>query len=96
MMLTPVLEEPAKLYVTEAHILYCHHDAELKVEHASKASGKTQMKKKKRSKKKYTALNDMRSLAETLGDFGHHDSLAMKVTTVKSSKQRDRIVYVFF
>mmetsp|Transcript_9194 Transcript_9194/g.18243 ORF Transcript_9194/g.18243 Transcript_9194/m.18243 type:complete len:126 (+) Transcript_9194:91-468(+) len=68
----------------------------LKVEHASKTSGKTQMKKKKRNKKKYTALNDMKSLAETLGDFGQHDSLAMKVTTVKTAKQRDRILYVFF
>ncbi|KAI8105295.1 hypothetical protein M9435_000462 [Picochlorum sp. BPE23] len=64
----------------------------LKVEHASNASGKTQMKKKKRNKKKYTALNDMKSLAETLGDFGQHDSLAMKVTTVKTAKQRDRIL----
>jgi hypothetical protein len=53
------------------------------------------MKKKKRNKKKYTALNDMKSLAETLGDFGQHDSLAMKVTTVKTAKQRDRILYVF-
>eukprot|EP00889_Picochlorum_renovo_P001975 jgi/Picre1/29005/NNA_004399.t1 len=47
---------------------------------------------KKRNKKKYTALNDMKSLAETLGDFGQHDSLAMKVTTVKTAKQRDRIL----
>ena len=80
-----------------SHIIctYYHHDAELKVEHASKTSGKTQMKKKKRNKKKYTALNDMKSLAETLGDFGQHDSLAMKVTTVKTAKQRDRILYVF-
>jgi hypothetical protein len=66
----------------------------LKVDHAIKSSTKTQLKKKKKNKKKYTALNDMKSLAETLGDFGHHDSLAMKVTTVKTAKQRDRILYV--
>ena len=69
------------------------YHAELKVSHndTAKSSKKNDLKKKRKGKKKqlFPSLADM---AVSLGNLGEHNDLAMKIKTVKSLKDRERIM----
>lgn len=51
-------------------------------------------KKKKRKKETSKALATMNLLGDSLGDADAFDALAMKNKTIKTSKQRENLLYV--